>query len=275
MRPSAASKNGCHRVDRELDALLGVSKRELSSEARRHIHQCQRCAALYEWAIGELTSSPVSGDVQSQIQATLVANLKTVTPAGSMWTRALRFALVVIVLGVAALGFLGPNGARVMISWQWIGAGIALLIGTVLLSVSLAWQVIPGSLHRFPAHLAIGTAASAFAGASLLLFPWDAAASSVAQGRACLGTGLMLAAPAALAFLLLARRGAVLNRVMVGTTVGAMSGLFGVSVLQFHCPILEASHIVIWHGGVLLISIAAGVAIGYSITYFQRLPGAA
>ena len=109
----------------------------------------------------------------------------------------------------------------------------------------------------------------------MLLFPWDVGASSVSQGRACLGAGLTLAVPAALASFLLGRRGAVLNRVMAGATIGAMSGLFGVSVLQFHCPILEASHIVIWHGGVLLIAIAAGAAIGYAMTYFQRRPGGA
>jgi hypothetical protein len=118
-------------------------------------------------------------------------------------------------------------------------------------------------------------AAATVAGTSFMLFPWNAAASSVAQGRACLGAGLMMAVPAAFAFLLLARRGALLNRVMAGATVGAISGLFGVTVLQVHCPILEASHIVIWHGGVLLIAIAGGVAIGFATTYFQRRPGAA
>jgi len=276
MKTSRDAEKGCHAFDREIDELFGDRKINLSLKARRHMDECKRCSALYEWSVGggtgDLPSARVSGQIEAQIQARLIANLKPVAPRISLTAITFRFALAFVVLAATAVGFMGPAGARAMTNWQWMEASLPLLIGVSLLSVSLAWQIVPGSLHRLRANIVIGIAAASLVAGSLLLFPWDTAVSSVRQGLECLGAGLLLAAPAAVALLLLAHRGAAMDRIVFGATIGATSGLLGVSALQFHCPILEASHIVTWHVGALVISLVAGTAIGYATTYFQQRP---
>jgi hypothetical protein len=265
---------GCRAVDTHIDELLDGHKQEVSPEARYHIDQCERCSALYGWVTdqGGAIDHParVSAELQRKIQTELSADLKPVTPQVSTpriaWRFVLAFAVVVAVMTL----LLSPDGARAMTARQSMGAGVLLLSGIALLSVSLAWQLIPGSLHAFPTSLPIGFVAAVFGLGSLILFPWNPGAASASQGGACLAQGLLLAALSALVFLLLSHRGAGLNPTQLGATVGAIAGLTGVGALHFHCPILEASHIALWHGSVLLVSLAAGAAFGYAAVNVPR-----
>ena len=72
--------------------------------------------------------------------------------------------------------------------------------------------------------------------------------------------------PAALVFAFLARRGARLSLGMLGGTLGAIAGLLGVTVLQFTCALQDIGHLLVWHGGVLVISTLAGALIGQSVS---------
>jgi hypothetical protein len=42
-----------------------------------------------------------------------------------------------------------------------------------------------------------------------------------------------------------------------------MARLLGVTVLQFHCIYQNATHVAVWHGGVLLVTTFAGFASGW------------
>ena len=60
---------------------------------------------------------------------------------------------------------------------------------------------------------------------------------------------------------LIVRRGAPLAVGTLGATIGAAAGLLGVTVLQFRCPLQEAPHLLVWHGGVLVLATVAGSAV--------------
>jgi len=99
----------------------------------------------------------------------------------------------------------------------------------------------------------------------------------VATGLVCLRIGLECAVPAALLLWLLLRRGAILNPIFTGATVGALAGLSGLTVLEIFCPNLNEYHILVWHVGAALASAVGGAAIGTFVEYFgwrrgRRIP---
>ena len=49
---------------------------------------------------------------------------------------------------------------------------------------------------------------------------------------------------------------------MLGASLGAVSGLLGLTVLQFSCDNQHAGHLILWHGAVVVISVASGYLFG-------------
>jgi hypothetical protein len=47
--------------------------------------------------------------------------------------------------------------------------------------------------------------------------------------------------------------------------LGAIAGILGLTVLQFRCIYQNATHVLIWHGGVLVFSISARALIALAI----------
>jgi hypothetical protein len=84
----------------------------------------------------------------------------------------------------------------------------------------------------------------------------------IASGIDCMRTGLAYAVPAAAAFWLLLRRGAILAPGLTGATAGGLAGLAGMGVLDMRCPNSNAYHILIWHVGMALVAMAGGFAVG-------------
>lgn len=68
-----------------------------------------------------------------------------------------------------------------------------------------------------------------------------------------------MAIPAAILFWLLLRRGRALGVGTAGATFGAIAGLLGASVLQLTCNHQDAGHLLVWHGGVVIVSIGLGM----------------
>jgi hypothetical protein len=52
--------------------------------------------------------------------------------------------------------------------------------------------------------------------------------------------------------------------------VGLLSGLVGTSALEIHCPILDASHILMWHLGIAFLGAVIGLAAGFAGEAAQR-----
>jgi hypothetical protein len=74
-----------------------------------------------------------------------------------------------------------------------------------------------------------------------------------------------------LLFWLLVRRGAILFPKLIGAAAGGLAGLIGLSVLEMNCSNLDVYHILVWHGGVVVISSVAGALLGATVEYIARL----
>jgi len=173
----------------------------------------------------------------------------------------MQFLLAFALFALPGGGILGFAGFQRMGLPQFIGVTGILAVGAAVLSLSLAWQMAPGSLQRFSTGAAITALALGFLGCVGILFPWHAPKAFVAQGWPCSVVGVTIAMPAALLFWILARRGAPLSREALGGALGAIAGLLGVTVLQFSCSRQEAGHLLVWHGGVLAVSTLMGILI--------------
>jgi hypothetical protein len=134
-----------------------------------------------------------------------------------------------------------------------------------LFSLTLAWQIRPGSLQKIPAKLSWACFGVGFLTGAALLFPWRGAEAFVSRGWPCLLTGSAVAIPGGVLFWLLTRRGVPLSAGAFGGTLGAIAGLLGLTVLQFHCLYQNAAHLLLWHGGILVLSITTGLLVALAI----------
>jgi hypothetical protein len=210
----------------------------------------------------ELVPAPeLSPDFRHKLSGALGASLQPVKPLPPAHLLTVQFALIFVVFAAALIATMGVAGFRTLQAWQALGSVAILAIGVLLLSLALAWQIRPGSLQKIPAALCWACYGIGFLTGAALLFPWRESEAFVSQGWPCLLTGLAVAVPGGILFWLLTRRGVPLSAVTFGGTLGAIAGLLGLTVLQFRCIHHDAAHILVWHGGVLLVSIVAGILI--------------
>jgi hypothetical protein len=80
-------------------------------------------------------------------------------------------------------------------------------------------------------------------------------------GYRCLKAGVPYSIPAALVFWLILRRGAILSPRLVGAFTGMLAGLVSTTVLEVHCPYFNVWHILVWHFGIALLGLLAGLLI--------------
>lgn len=265
----------CRQIDAELDGALSarMSQRatwKLSQRALEHLRKCERCRRLYQWLTEGLPPQESSPAVYARIQAQLKQSLTPVSPQPSPRVLAARFLMVFLLFSAPMIGMMGTAGLHEMSLTQIIGIGAVLVCGAALLSLSLAWQMSPGSLHRVPPRIAVFTLAAGFLVATAILFPWREPQAFLLRGWSCLKAGLLMAAPAALLFWLLVRRGHTLASGALGATLGAIAGLLGASVLQLTCDRQDAAHLLVWHGGVVVISLGLGILVAWTVNALLR-----
>lgn len=210
----------------------------------------------------ELVAAPeLSPDVCRKLSGTLAPSLQPVKPLPAARVLMVQFASIFVVFAAALIATMGVAGFRTLHVWQALGIVAILAVGISLLSLVLAWQIRPGSLQKIPAAVSWASCGIGFLTGAALLLPWRDSVAFASQGWPCLLTGSAVAIPGGLLFWLLARRGAPLSAITFGGTLGAIAGLLGLNVLQFRCIHQDAAHVIVWHGGVLLVSIVAGVLI--------------
>jgi len=81
------------------------------------------------------------------------------------------------------------------------------------------------------------------------------------SGERCLKGGIPYAIPAAFVFWFILRRGAILSPRVVGAITGMLAGLVSTTVLKVHCPNLNVWHVVVWHVGIALLGLIAGLLV--------------
>ena len=270
MRMSAELSTDCKVIDAELDRRFESRTESVSQQARQHLQDCERCRRLYHWISEELPLTDPSPELYREIREKMRSSLKPVSPQPSIRVLAAQFLAVFLLFAAPAIGTLGIAGVHQMGLPQLISISAVLVLGAALLSLSLAWQMTPGSLHIVPARVAVPLLSAGFLVGIALLFPWRAPEAFVRRGWICLQTGLLMALPAAILFWLLVRRGRPLAMRTLGATIGATSGLLGVTVLQIACDRQDVGHLLVWHGGVLVGSTVLGLLTAGVIELLSR-----
>jgi hypothetical protein len=260
----AGENNGCRRVDVELDRQFAGRGLPLSSEAQRHLEECERCETLYRSLANDFPTDAVSGEVEQQIVRRIQGSLKPVPRLRSTAAIASQIVIVFLLIALAAISRMKVIGFAVMTLPQLTGMSAVLSLGIVFVALSLAWQMRPGSSRWIPEWALLTMLVAGLVMFIALLFPWKTSDAFVLRGFRCLGAGLALSAPAALVFGYMVRRGAPLNLTSAGATVGAAAGLLGVAVLQYTCDLQNIGHLLVWHVGVVVLSTLAGALIGGS-----------
>src|SRR5216684_7728125 len=217
---------------------------------------------------GLLRTAPapeLSAQLPHKISSTLTTSLQPVKPMPGTGVLTCQFASVFLVFAAALIAMMGVTGFRTLHAWQALGIVSILAVGVSLFSLTLAWQIRPGSLQKIPAKLSWTYFGVGFLTGAALLFPWRGAEAFVSRGWPCLLTGSAVAIPGGVLFWLLTRRGVPLSAGAFGGTLGAIAGLLGLTVLQFHCLYQNAAHLLVWHGGILVLSITTGLLVALAI----------
>lgn len=257
---------------RDIDDLLSSAPGNpvQAPEATEHVRKCGNCRALLSVLSEGVLRPETSETLLKRIQASVVENLEPVRPLAP--SRFFLFACAIIFLCIVAIGAtpFGMKGWAALSMAQKIAVFATLTGSAVLLAVSMIGQMVPGSKY------ALAPAALPFAILSALLmviaatFRPRAEAAFVPDGFACVKTGLTYSIPAALLFWLMVRRGAMLFPRFIGAAAGGLAGLIGLTVLEINCPNLNVFHIMVWHGGVVFVSSAAGALLGAAVEYLER-----
>lgn len=179
------------------------------------------------------------------------------------WLAAVAASLAVAAAAVAALGTrrdLGelPGAWLAAFSMLWL-LGIEALLGAAI--IPRPGSVLPNARRAGAAGLVFGALAAGLLAAFAIAAPSSTiapagAANVVRYALPCIATGLGAAAlPAALA-LWLTRTTAPVHPGWLAAGVGSAAGAVGSLVLHLHCPIANANHLALAHGGVPLLAAA-------------------
>jgi hypothetical protein len=173
-------------------------------------------------------------------------------------------AFVGIFVSIVALSVyrLGAFAIAVMTPLQTTAILSTLAIGTSLLVYSLVNQMVPGSRHRIPPALLAAGITISVAMVMAVLFQVQQEENFWGNAWVCIRAGTLVGALAAVPFWLVLRRGAILSPRMTGAAAGLLAGLAGTSMLEMHCPNLDAWHILLSHLGAAILCALAGLAIG-------------
>jgi hypothetical protein len=199
--------------------------------------------------------------VIERAKAALPERLAPVRPLASPWVFALLFVAAFAAVSVLCACLLGLRGLRVLNGLQRAVIFPLLFAGAGVAAVASVHEMRPaGGRQIGRLALAVSTLAllSAFA---LLLADYDTQ-NFVSEGVPCLVAGLACAIPAAIVIWLLLRRGFVLDLPAAGLAAGTLAGLAGIAMLEMHCPILKASHVMFWHVAVVPVCGVGGWLIG-------------
>jgi hypothetical protein len=98
-----------------------------------------------------------------------------------------------------------------------------------------------------------------------ILFQFQHEQNFWGNGWACIRAGTPIGILAAVPIWLVLRRGVLLAPSLTGAATGLFAGLVGTSVLEIHCPNLNASHILVSHLGVAILCTLAGLISGLTV----------
>ena len=250
----------CNDVDQAL--IEWPAALRLPPQAEEHLRSCVRCQELVLAISTPVPGEPPSPTILRQIEQTMLAELHAVRPLAPKRYVFAAFAAVFVSIVAVGAYRLGAFAIAVMSPLQAGAILSALAIGGALLAYSLVLQMVPGSRHRIPPKLLPFGVIISLTVAMAVLFQFQHERNFWATGWACLRAGIPIGILAAVPFWLLLRRGAVLSPGVTGAATGLLAGFVGTTVLEIHCPNLDAWHILVSHLGVSLLLAVAGFVAG-------------
>ncbi len=248
----------CADIDRFLSEGTPLHDMQIRPEVQAHLAHCRRCRNLIAWARTPFPEPPLGSPVEDRIRTLIRADLRPVKPLPSLAkaiASAFLLAFTLIAIHAMAMGLYG---------WQKLSflqmVSLAALAAVILVvSVScLMTSLQPGSNQRIHPALPVLLLLAGFPAWTIWFFPAADTGHFVQEGVPCLAAGLMMAALTAGMTHHLARRGYSTNWPLTGTLIGVVGGLIAVVALQLSCPDQELSHILVWHGLTIVISILGG-----------------
>jgi hypothetical protein len=221
-----------------------------------------------DWAAR--VSRDVDPVVLSRIAESVHASLKPVRALpgiGMLISGVTLICTVVAVAGAARAGFFGFKvlGAaqRVIIL-----SALAALLGLTARELVSQWT--PASRRYLAPQAVIALAAAVLVAVFGVLLSDYHVEHFFSAGIVCLGAGVFHALVAGCLAAWFLRRGCVLDLVPAGAMAGTLGGISGVTLLELHCPNLEAAHVLVWHVAVVPVSAAGGALVGWWVRARRR-----
>ncbi|HVX67243.1 MAG TPA: NrsF family protein, partial [Bryobacteraceae bacterium] len=256
---------------REMDRILieASTAADLPETARDHLRTCSHCRALFA-AMAQAPGDGGTLDPQllDRVRTPILASVPRVRPLGPAGLFAAAFLSIVALVAAGGAGCLGVYGPQAMTPLQRVAIFAVLLAGAVLAAVTAAQHMRPGAKALRGSVLFL-VALMAVETAFFALFHDYSLGRFVRWGTGCLGAGLGCALPAGMLVWLLIRRGYSVAPVSTGAAVGVVAGMAGLTALQLHCPILTIPHMAVWHGGILIGSVALGALVGWVVNVLR------
>jgi hypothetical protein len=237
---------------------------QLPAHAQEHLMACERCQELVRALDSSRGAETPSPETLRQLERGLAVDLRPVRPLAPRRYFLAAFAAIFLLIVAIGVYRLGAFAISVMSPAQAIATLCALASSAGVLTYSLVQQMVPGSRHRIPPHFVPPAVMILLVSVVAGIFQFQHEQNFWRQGWACFRAGTPFSLVAALPFWLLLRRGAILSPRIAGAAAGLLAGLVGTSALEIHCPILDASHILMWHVGVALIGAVIGFAAGFA-----------
>ena len=205
----------------------------------------------------------VDDGVVKRVSDTVLESLKPVRPLPTPGVIALGLQFIFLLVAIIGATYLGNTGVRVL-----SGAESALIFFVLaclarLASSAGAAEMVPGSKSRVDPRILLASCTVALVAVLAILFHDYRLDRFVSEGIVCLGLGLVHAAAAGFLLWLVIRRGLILDPAAAGVAVGTLAGLTGFGMLELHCPILKAMHLMVWHIAVIPVSGLAGYLAGW------------
>jgi hypothetical protein len=207
-------------------------------------------------------SAPPDSAAILRAKASLPGSLAPVRPIRSPWVFVCLFVAAFAAIALCGALAFGIRGLPVLNMVRRAVIFPVVLAGAWIAAIASAREMRPaGGRAIGPVALTIGVLAplAAFA----VLFHDYNFQNFVPEGVKCLLAGLACAIPAALVIFLLLRRGFILDYRAAGLAAGTLAGLAGIGMLELHCPILKAPHIMFWHVAVVWVSGIGGWVVGW------------
>lgn len=211
----------------------------------------------------------VSRETHEKIVRMLSPSLAAVKPIPSQRSLIATFLGIFVLCIAAAIPATGWVGIHLMTGAQ-IACTMTIFLGAALLfSCALASQMVPGSAMRVPLSVVLALSGAALIGGIALVFPWRILGAFTSEGWRCAVLELAVAAPAAVLFWLIVRRGAPFRGPGLGAAVAGLSVFLALTVVQSQCMFPQAPHVLVWHAGIAALIIICGALAGLASRRFH------